>query len=1575
MAVVYRNFYGAVMPLSGASTTSLYGSAGAEALSGSAGNDLIVGGGLGHAMSGGLGDDNYTVSAAGDSVVELSGEGVDTLTLKTLKGFVLPDNVENMVLAAKATGYGNNLGNLMIGNIYSQTLVGGGGDDVLVGSKGADTFVFAPGSGHDVVWDFSATEGDQLRVQGYGFTSFSQILGAMTQSGSDVILTLSPTDQVKLLNTNVSHFHAADVQLETDTSAMHLSFADEFDALSLHNSTTGAGVWDTTFPFGQPDGDRAYTSRTLRNNNEKQIYVDAAFKGSTDHALGINPFSIHDGVLDITGQRTDQRSSLWYYKYTSGLLTTHSTFAQQYGYFEVSAKLPSGNGMWPAFWLLPTDGAKGVELDVLEQVGHEMVYFTSHSSLDDKTRRTDATFVPDYSTAFHKYGMLWTSTKVSWLIDGVEQASIATPADMHSPMYMLLNMAVGGNWPGDPDPSFQSASYSVDYVRAYSLDMANGEDGDLSVNLAARVGSSDRAATAFRVTGVDAGATAQLTFVDGAGHTATADVTGNGDGVADLSALQEGSVTVSIVETKAGNIATGHGDTFVLDSSIDSDLAVTLGLKVGAAARTAAPFTVTGLNPGSTGTVTFTDALGAHVAVTVSDNGAGVADLTGLADGLITAAISATNGVGVVGNGAGATTLLDTTADSLGDLTVILPDTTIVGVEAAHVNFNITGLDKDASASIVFTDHLGATVTATAVPKVGGSFVDLSSLADGAVTVTITATDSADNVSVGAGANLTLDIAPNPGAGLGVTAGPSLIGGAGRASVAYAVAGLASGSTGVVTFDDGLGHTVTANVPSNGLRTADLTSLHDGVISVSIVADDGLGNVSTGDGGSVTLDTTADVNNDLAMNFDQPTGVFDIAHFAYTVSGLDSDATALVTFTDSVGDSVTVNVAANGNGLIDLSGLAPGSVTVTILATDAAGNSSPDDPALNAVTVAIEQGDIRPIVGDHFFRGTSQNDIITGTSGNDIIIGGQGNDQMDGAGGIDTVSYADATSGVTIVIRNDGVKQDTKGSGQDILLNIENVVGSSYDDTLSGDVGNNTLVGGAGNDVLRGKAGDDILVGGAGDDQMTGGDGSDTAWYGNATSAITIDLSLVTAQDTHGAGIDTLLTMENVVATDFADSITGNKSDNRIEGGAGDDVLMGAGGADTLLGGEGDDLLDGGTGDDLLDGGAGVNTVSYGDATGGIKLNLSLSGPQNTGRAGYDTLVSIQNVSGSNFADTIVGNDGNNVLSGGDGADVLSGGLGNDNLYGGTGNDTLDGGPGDDSLDGGDGFDTVTYASATAGVTLDLSLSGPQATGGGGTDSVTQIERIVGSAFADHLTSGLSGGTLEGGLGDDVLIGLAGPDILLGGDGADVLNGGAGDDVLNGGTGVDTASYAGAASGVTVNLSLATAQDTLGAGVDTLTGIENLTGSSHNDTLTGTSGNNTLDGGDGDDLLFAGSGKDVLIGGAGADQLSGGGGADVFVFKALTDSAPGAGDTITDFSHGQGDKIDLSAIDADIFTDGDQGFTFIGAAAFGSHADELRYAVDAGVAHVYGDVNGDGVADFDLALTGVTQLVAADFYI
>jgi Ca2+-binding RTX toxin-like protein/beta-glucanase (GH16 family) len=1574
---VYTNFWGAVMPVSGNSADTITGSStGSESLSGTSANDLIVGGGLGHLMSGGAGDDSYTVSSSGDSVSEAPGGGIDTVTVKLIKGFVMPDNVENIIISSKATGIGNSLGNLMIGGVYSQTFDGGPGDDVMVGKLGADTFQFGPNSGHDVVWDFNSAEGDNIRLQGYGFTTFAQVQSAMTQVGSDVILTLDANDQVKFLNTTLASFHAYDFQLELDRSQLKPSFSDEFNSLSLYNSATGTGTWSTTFPFGLTDGTRGYTSRTLLNNNEKEIYVDPSFAGSTNQALGINPFDIHDGILDIVGQKTDQSANLWYYKYTSGLLTTYNTFSQEYGYFEVNAKLPAGNGLWPAFWLLPTSQMRGVELDALEQIGHEMVYFTSHSTVDGVTRRTNASYVSDFSSTYHKYGLLWTTTEVSWYIDGVKQASLPTPSDMHQPMYMLLNLAIGGNWPGDPDPSFQSARYSVDYVHAFNLSMLNGQDGDLSVALPDKVGSGDRAHTAYTVTGIDDGATAAVTFTDSAGHVVTVQASGNGANVADLTPLQEGSVTVSILETKGADTAQGLGATFALDSSIDTDLAVTgMPLKVGAAIKAAAPFTVVGLNAGDVGTVIFTDINGAHVTQTVSANGPATADLSTLADGAITVTISESTGVGLSATGTGGSTILDSTADNGGDLAVSFTNTDIEGVAAVHVNFTIVGLDKDSNATLTFTDHLGDSVTANVAAKSTTGYVDLTGLADGPVNVTITATDGAFNVANGAGATLNLDLG-EASTGFGVAAAPTLIGKAGIGAVAYGVSGLPAGTTGIVTFTDSQGSQLTVDVPSNGIRTIDLSSFHDGPVAVAIVADDGAGHTTPGAGGSVTLDTTADAGGDLAMTFNQPDGPFDVTHVAYAVSGLDSDATAVVTFTDNVGDSITVNVAANGPETVDLSSLAPGAVTVIIEATDAAGNTAPDDPSLKPYTIGLEEVDFRPIEVDHFFRSTITHDTITGTSGNDMILAEGAGDVVDGGDGEDTLSYAWAPAAVTVMLRSDGVKEAVGGAGKITMFNFENLVGSAYDDTLTGDAGPNKLIGGAGNDMLMGKGGDDLLVGGPGDDVLTGGAGNDTAWYGSAPSAVTIDLNNTGPQDTGGAGVDTLVSMENVVGSDYADVITGDGNPNVLDGGKGDDVLSGGKGADTLLGGDGNDLLEGGPGGDLLDGGAGVNTASYGSATGAIRVDLTLSGPQYTGKEGYDTLLNIQNISGSNFADTLSGDDGSNVLFGGDGNDLLDGRGGNDVLNGGAGADTIIGGAGDDALDGGDGIDTVSYASATSGVTVDLRETGPQDTGGAGIDSLANFERIVGSAFNDSLTGAAGSSILEGGGGDDTLVGrVGGADTLLGGDGNDVLEGGGGDDVLNGGAGVNTASYVHAPAAVTVDLNIKTAQDTGGAGHDLLKSISNLIGSSFGDVLTGNGSNNLLDGRGGADTIIAGSGADTLIGGAGADLLTGGGSADTFVFRSVSDSAPGGEDTITDFSHGQHDLIDLSAIDADVGTPGDQSFTYIGANAFSHHAGELQVTLDlgTGVANVYGDVDGDGVADFHLVLTNVTKIVATDF--
>ncbi|MEF9898631.1 MAG: Ig-like domain-containing protein, partial [Pseudomonas sp.] len=180
---------------------------------------------------------------------------------------------------------------------------------------------------------------------------------------------------------------------------------------------------------------------------------------------------------------------------------------------------------------------------------------------------------------------------------------------------------------------------------------------------------------------------------------------------------------------------------------------------------------------------------------------------------------------------------------------------------------------------------------------------------------------------------------------------------------------------------------------------------------------------------------------------------------------------------------------------------------------------------------------------------------------------------------------------------------------------------------------------------------------------------------------------------------------------------------------------------------------------------------------------------------------------------------------------------------------------------------------------------------------------LTGTGGDDTLLGGSGHDTLNAGAGNDVLIGGDGNDILNGGDGNDLLNGGAGNDQLNGGAGIDTASYAGAGSGVTVSLASAGAQNTGGAGTDTLTGIENLIGSDYNDHLTGDGNANLLIGGLGNDTLIGGGGNDVLIGGAGNDTLSGGSGNDIFLWQQGNTGR----DVVTDFTPGA-DRLDLSQL-------------------------------------------------------------------
>ncbi len=242
-----------------------------------------------------------------------------------------------------------------------------------------------------------------------------------------------------------------------DRQAMRLVFAEDFHSLSLRLPSNPNGRWDTKFQFG---------GRSLPTNGELEFYADPDYLG-----LGLNPFSVDADGLTITARAADAalQPKLGGLRYVSGLLTSEHSFAQTYGYFELRARLPAGQGLWPAFWLLPLSKEWPPEIDVFEMLGDEpgLVYMSIHSKI---LRSTGSPVrVPDSSKDFHDYGVLWGHDQITWYFDGVERARLPTPADMHQPMYLLINLAVGGTWPGVPDRSTRfPAEMKVAFVKAYA---------------------------------------------------------------------------------------------------------------------------------------------------------------------------------------------------------------------------------------------------------------------------------------------------------------------------------------------------------------------------------------------------------------------------------------------------------------------------------------------------------------------------------------------------------------------------------------------------------------------------------------------------------------------------------------------------------------------------------------------------------------------------------------------------------------------------------------------------------------------------------------------------------------------------------------------------------------------------------------------------------------------------------------------------------------------------------------------------------------------------------------------------
>ena len=539
------------------------------------------------------------------------------------------------------------------------------------------------------------------------------------------------------------------------------------------------------------------------------------------------------------------------------------------------------------------------------------------------------------------------------------------------------------------------------------------------------------------------------------------------------------------------------------------------------------------------------------------------------------------------------------------------------------------------------------------------------------------------------------------------------------------------------------------------------------------------------------------------------------------------------------------------------------------------------------------------LIGQTTFDGTVNDTLSSienaiGSSLGDTFYSNTLANRFDGGGGTDTVNYSGASAGVII----DLIGQTTfDGTANDTLSSIENAIGSSLGDTFYSNASAN---------------------------RFDGGGGADTVNYAGSSKAVIIDLGGQVTFD--GAVNDTLSSIENATGSAFGDTFYSNALANRFDGGGGSDTVSYAGsstgvvinliGQTTFDGAVNDTLssIENAVGSSLsdtfhsnaltnrFDGGGGIDTVSYAGSNTGLIIDLI--GQTTWDGTVNDTLSSIENAIGSSLGDTFYSNASANRFEGGGGADTVnysgaSAGVIIDLIgqttFDGTANDTLSSienatgsSLGDvfysntlaNRFDGGGGSDTVSYAGSSAGVIIDL--IGQTTFDGTANDTLSSIENAIGSSLGDTFYSNAMANRFDGGGGADTVnyAGSSGAVIIdLGGQ---ITWDGVANDTLSsienatgssfgdtfysnalanrfeGGGGSDTVSYAGSTLGMVIDLIGQTTFD--GVVNDTLSSIENAIGSSLSDTFHSNALANRFDGGGGiDTVSYAGSSTGVII--------------------------------------------------------------------------------------------------------------------
>ena len=693
---------------------------------------------------------------------------------------------------------------------------------------------------------------------------------------------------------------------------------------------------------------------------------------------------------------------------------------------------------------------------------------------------------------------------------------------------------------------------------------------------------------------------------------------------------------------------------------------------------------------------------------------------------------------------------------------------------------------------------------------------------------------------------------------------------------------------------------------------------------------------------------------------------------------------------DTISGGLGTNILDGGTGLdsVDYSQSISGAV-VDLAAGTGTTTSGANDTLSNFEN--IKGSDYRDTLdGDanvNIIYGASGNDIIDGKAGDDSIYGeagddtlsgGFGDDLIDGGTGRDIIDFSSEGSSVEVVLKTDSDGTAISNQGTDTIRNIEDIIGSAYDDTITGSESANSLVGGAGLDTIYGGDGADTIDGGFGIDSLYGGSDNDLIHgnedndfvYGEAGNDVLFGDAGADVLD-GGIGNDTLdggAGNDTLYGKDGNDVLLGQADNDKLYGGLGDDTLDGGSGADRLFSGEGDDSLIGGTS------GSDIDIVDYSDQNNGVKIDLSSTGNQinkfsDVGAAvGSDTLTEVsgsgatavydvEEIVGSNFVDTMLGNDASNTLRGSGGNDIIRGGAGADALYGDANTDTIEGGAGADSIDGGTGSDFVDYSNdplnGAVGVNVDLS-AGTATDGYNDVDTLTSIENVQGSTNNDTIKGDANENTLLGGAGDDTFLATAGSDNIDGGGDSDVIDF-SDSSIITSKVLVDLAANSATLGGAPINYTITNVENIIGTDFeDTIYGDANqniltgglsrdlLYGNEENDTLLGEAGNDTLFGGTGDDSLDGGADNDRFIGGAGNDTITGGAGTDIVDYRNYDNGTQGIN---IDMRAGQGGTDNRGY--TDLYTDDIENL-------YGSSRNDIVIGTD-GANYIYGYEGDDSI--------------------